>query len=162
MQPEADESKELTQEEKEFAEQLKAIQESEQAYLTQAFKWLIEFVASYFPEDQLALEDAGSDVHFIHMVRENGKLAGVLVYRFRKIPDKKAYFSEIEEEYRTELEAPEVLFVDSETSQFSPPETLESQENFTEIPPEKLTGKIRELREELKRRSRIRQLRESL
>ncbi len=152
----------LSPEDKQLAEQMKAFQAAQQAYLEETFKWLIQFVASYFPEDQLAMEDAGSDVHFLHMVAEGGKPLGALVYRFAKIPDKKAYFSEIEEEYRKGLGVPEVLFVDSETSKFNLPESLESNELFVEIPPDKLTGKIRELREELKRRGKIRQLRESV
>jgi len=162
MKPETNEPENLGEEEKELVEQLKAAQESQQAYLQQAFQWLIQFIASYFPEDQLAMEDAGPDVHFIHMAMEGGKPLGALVYRFRKVPDKKAYFSELEEEYRKELEVPEVLFVDSESSRFNPPETLEVPEPFVEMPAEKLTGKIRELREELKRRAKIRQLRQSL
>jgi hypothetical protein len=108
------------------------------------------------------MEDAGSDIHFIHMVAEGGKPLGACVYRFRKVPDKKAYFSEVLEEYRKGLEVPEVLFVDSETDKFEPPQTLESPEIFVEIPAAKLTGKIRELREEVMRRARIRQLRENL
>ena len=162
MEPKAHEPENLNEEEKELVEQLKAAQASQQAYLQQAFQWLIQFISSYFPEDQLAMEDAGSDVHFIHMAMESGKPLGALVYRFRKVPDKKAYFSELEEEYRKELEVPEVLFVDSESSRFNSPETLEVPDPFIEIPGEKLIGKIRELREELKRRSRLRQLRESL
>src|SRR6185369_14472469 len=116
LKPETEGPESLSQEDKELAEQLKNLQVAQQAYLEQTFQWLIQFVASYFPEDQLAMEDAGSDVHFLHMVTEGGKRLGALVYRFPKIPDKKAYFSEIEEEYRKGLEVPEVLFVDSETS----------------------------------------------
>jgi hypothetical protein len=162
LKPETEGPESLSPEDKELAEQLKNLQAAQQAYLEQTFQWLIQFVASYFPEDQLAMEDAGSDVHFLHMVTEGGERLGALVYRFPKIPDKKAYFSEIEEEYRKGLEVPEVLFVDSETSKFNVPDTLESGELFVEIPSEKLTGKIRELREELKRRGRIRQLRDSI
>ena len=60
------------------------------------------------------------------------------------------------------MELPEVFFVDSETSKFDEPENREWEGNFAEIPSDKLTGKIRELREELKRRSKLRQLRQSI
>jgi hypothetical protein len=66
------------------------------------------------------------------------------------------------EDYRENLELPEVLFVDSETSEFEPSKSLEIEGNFLEISPEMLTGKMRELREEIKRRSKLRQLRQSL
>ncbi|HEY5039314.1 MAG TPA: hypothetical protein VIJ93_09610 [bacterium] len=148
--------------EKEMEEQLEALRLSQQVYMEQSFKWLIEFVASYFPEDQLAMEDAMTDVHFIHTVVEGGKPLGALIYRFRKFQDKKAYFSEIEQDYREGLEVPEVLFVDSETSKFDPPASLEGEGNLFEIPAEKLTAKLKDLRGELKRRTKIRQLRDSL
>jgi len=162
MTASADEQNPPQLSEQEMEEQLKAFQESQQIYLEQAFKWLIDFVASYFPEDQLAIEDVVTDIHFIHSVVEKGKSLGVLVYRFRKVQDKKAYFNELKEDYREGLKAPEVLFVDSETSQFQAPATLESEESVFEIPPDQLTGKMRELREELKRRVKLRQLRESV
>ena len=37
------------------------------------------FVASYFPEDQLAIRDMDLEVHFIHRVVENGNNLGALV-----------------------------------------------------------------------------------
>src|SRR5579872_3849494 len=139
--------RELT--EKEIEEQLQAFQESQQMYLEQTFKWLIDFVSSYFPEDQLAIRDMDLEVHFVHKVIENKKELGALIYRFRKFVNKKDYFAEMGEDYRENLELPEVMFVDSETSGFEPPKSLETEENFLEIPPEKLTGKMRELREEI-------------
>ncbi len=148
--------------EKELAEQLKAYQQAQMNFLQQEFQWLIQFVASYFPGDQLAMEDAGPDVHFIHKVVVEDKNLGALVYRFRKIMDKKGYFAEVEAAYREEMEVPEVLFVDTETQKFTAPETLETDGNYVEIPPEKLTGKIRELREEIKKRFNVKQLRESV
>jgi hypothetical protein len=148
--------------EAELAAQLKAFQLSQQIYLEETFKWLIDFVASYFAEDELAIRDMELEVHFVHKVMENGKPLGALVYRFRKFLNKKEYFADMGEDYRAGLELPEVLFVDSETSQFNSPETLEMEDNFIEMPQDKLTGKIRELREELKRRVRIKKLRESL
>jgi hypothetical protein len=148
--------------EKEMQEQIEKIQEQQRLFLEREFAWLIEFVASYFPEDKLALEDALSDIHFIHLVVDGGKPLGALVYRFPKVLDKAAYFAEIGEEYREGLEVPEVLFVDSQTAKFEAPSNLEGDGNLLEIPHEKLTGKIRDLREELKRRARLRQLRESL
>jgi len=148
--------------EKEMQEQIEKIQEQQKMFLEREFGWLINFVASYFPEDKLALEDALSDVHFIHLVVEGGKPQGALVYRFPKVLDKTAYFQEIGEEYREGLGVPEVLFVDSQTAKFEPSASLEGEGNLLEIPHEKLTGKIRDLREELKRRTRLRQLRESL
>jgi hypothetical protein len=148
--------------EKEMEEQLQQIQAQQSEFLRRQFSWLIDFVASYFSEDKLALEDALSDVHFIHLVVEGGKPLGALIYRFPKVLDKAAYFKEIGEDYREGLEVPEVLFVDSQTTRFEPPASFEVEGNLLEIPHEKLTGKIRELREELKRRGRLRQLRESL
>lgn len=147
---------------KEMEARLKAFQESQQLYIEQNFKWLIEFVTSFFPEDQLVVRDMDLEIHFVHKVVEGGKEIGALVYRFRKFTNKKQYFGEMAEDYREGLELPEILFVDSETSAFEPPKTLESEESFIEMPPEKLTGKMRELREEIKRRAKIRQLRQSL
>lgn len=148
--------------EEEIQEQIKNFQATQQVYLQQSFKWLIDFVSSYFPEDQLAMEDAITDVHFIHTVTEGGKMLGALVYRFRKVQDKKGYFTEIAKDYQEALGVKDVLFVDSETSEFNMPASLEVEGNLLEIPREKLTGKIRELREELKRRGRLRSLRESM
>lgn len=148
--------------EAELQEQLEALRLSQQAYLEQTFKWLIEFVARYFPGDQLAMEDAMTDVHFIHTVSEGGKNIGALVYRFRKVPDKKAYFTEIGGDYKEGLEVPEVIFVDSETPQFEAPASMEAEGNLVEIPAEKLTEKIKDLRDELKRRDKLRLLRESV
>jgi hypothetical protein len=102
------------------------------------------------------------EVHFVHRVMETEKSLGALVYRFRKFADKKEYFKEMAEDYREGLEVPEVFFVDSETSGFEAPKTLEIQESYIEIPPEKLLANIRELREGLKKRSKLRQLKESL
>ncbi|HTC19601.1 MAG TPA: hypothetical protein VK859_02060, partial [bacterium] len=92
--------------EEEMEEQLKAFQLSQQLYLEQTFKWLIDFVASYFPEDQLAIRDLDLEVHFIHQVIEGGKPLGVLVYRFRKFVEKKDYFKEMAEDYREGLKLP--------------------------------------------------------
>jgi hypothetical protein len=148
--------------EKEMEEQIQAFQASQQIYLEQSFKWLIEFVARYFPEDQLAIEDVVTDIHFIQSVVEGGKPLGALVYRFRKMQDKKAYFNDLREDYKEGLGVSEVLFVDSETPQFSAPASLENEDGIFEISPKDLTSKLRELREELKRRAKVRQLRESL
>jgi hypothetical protein len=148
--------------EKELEARLKAFQESQELFLEQNFKWLIDFVTSFFPEDQLVVRDMDLEVHFVHKVIEGGKELGALVYRFRKFTNKKQYFEEMAEDYREGLELPEVLFVDSETSSFAPPKTVETEEPFLEMPPEKLTGKMRELRDEIKRRAKIRQLRQSL
>ena len=136
--------------------------EAQRIYLQESFKWLIEFIASYFPEDQLALEDAITDVHFLHTVIESGKPLGALIYRFRKVSDKKTYFSEMEKDYLEGLGVPTLLFVDSETPHFEAPSNLQTTENFVEIPPDKLTGKIRELREDLKRRAKLKELRDSV
>ena len=146
----------------EMEEQMKAFQAAEQIYLEQSFKWLIDFVASYFPEDQLVVEDVVTDVHFIQSVVEGGKPLGALVYRFRKVQDKKAYFTDLRDDYKEGLGVPEVLFVDSETAQFETPASLGSEDGIFEISAGHVTSKIRELREELKRRAKIRQLRESL
>jgi hypothetical protein len=148
--------------EKELEEQFKEFQLSQQVYLQETFKWLIDFVASYFPEDHLAIRDMELEVHFVHRVFEDKKPMGALVYRFRKFINKKDYFAEMGDDYREGLDLPEVLFVDSETTQFTEPKSLETDSNYLEIPMEKLTGKMRELREELKRRTKIRRLRESL
>ena len=156
------EGEKLSPEEQKYVEQLQQARELQQAYLQQAFKWLIDYVAGYFPEDQLAMEDQGPDVHFIHIVMEKGEPYGVLVYRLPKFPDKKAFYKDLAGEYREELKVPEVLFVDSETGKFEGDAVQEGDEPCFEVPAEKLTGKIRELREELKRRSRLRKLRESL
>jgi hypothetical protein len=147
---------------KEYDEQLKAIQEAQRVYLEQSFKWLIDYIASYFPDDRLAIEDAITDVQFIHAVTENGKPLGALIYRFRKVMDKKVYFSEIEKDYLEGLEVPAIIFVDSETSKFEPVSNLQTGDNFIEIPPDKLTGRIRELREELKRKAKLKELKETL
>jgi hypothetical protein len=155
-----DEKNELSQAEME--ERMKAFQAAEQIYLEQSFKWLIDFVASYFPEDQLVIEDVVTDVHFIQSVVEGGKSLGALVYRFRKVQDKKVYFNDLREDYKQGLGVPEVLFVDSETQVFAPPADLDNGDGVFEISPKDLTSKLRVLREELKRRAKVRQLRESL
>jgi hypothetical protein len=146
----------------ELKARLEELQAAQQAYLEEAFRWLIEFIASYFPEDSLAVEDAGPDVHFLHTVTEGGKPCGALVYRFRKVLDKKAFFGEIEEEYREGLGVPAVLFVDSETQAFEAPADLGVEGNLLEVPREKLTARIRDLREEVKRRAKVEQLKKSL
>lgn len=155
-----EEGRELT--DQELEEQLKAFQLSQQVYLQQNFKWLIEFVNSYFPDDELILRDLDLEVHFVHRVIEGGKPLGALVYRFRKFIDKKEYFQEMVADYQEGLEVPDVFFVDSETSKFEEPKALESGDNYIEIPPDKLAGKIRELREDIKKRAKMRQLRESV
>jgi hypothetical protein len=148
--------------EEELKARLEEFQAAQQAYLERTFRWLIEFISAYFPEDSLAVEDAGPDVHFLHTVTEGDKPQGVLVYRFRKALDKRAFFREIEEEYREGLGVPVVLFVDSETPLFEAPASLEVEGDLLEIPGEKLTARIRDLREEVKRRARLRRLKESL
>ncbi len=148
--------------EKELEEQLQAFQQAQQVYVEQTFQWLIDFVASYFPEDQLAIRDLDLEIHFIHRVVEGGKPVGALVYRFRKFINKADYFKEMAEDYREGLELPEVYFVDTESSKFDETKTGEAGEVYAEIPPEKLTGRIRELREELKKRAKLRQLKESV
>ncbi|HJT24440.1 MAG TPA: hypothetical protein VJ873_07670, partial [bacterium] len=135
-----EEGRELS--EKELEEQLKALQHAQQVYIEQAFKWLIDFVASYFPEDQLAIRDMDLEIHFIHRVVEGGKTLGALVYRFRKFVNKAEYFKEMAEDYQDGLELPEVFFVDTESSKFEEPKAGESGGDFTEIPPDKLTGRI--------------------
>jgi hypothetical protein len=160
--PEGAEAPELSPEEKQYVERMKQAQEMEQAYLRQTFKWLIDYVTSYFPEDQLAMEDQGNDVHFIHVVVEKGAPLGVLVHRLPKFPDKKEMYKALSEDYREQLKVPEVLFVDSETGNFSDAPIAEGDSEYYEVPAEKLTSHLRELREELKRRGRLRQLRESL
>jgi hypothetical protein len=119
-------------------------------------------VASYFPEDQLAMEDQGHDIHFIQAVVENGKPLGVLVHRLPKFPDKKEVYKALAEDYREQLKVPEVLFVDSETGIFPDAPLAEGDSDYYEVPADKLTSRLRELREELKRSARLRQLRESL
>ncbi len=155
-----DESPELS--EKELEEQLEAFQQAQQLYVEEAFKWLIDFVANYFPDDQLAIRDMDLEIHFVHRVVDAGKTLGALVYRFRKFIHKADYFKEMAEDYKEGLELPEVFFVDTESSKFEEPKTEEDGTDFTEIPPEKLTGRIRELREDLKKRAKLRQLKESL
>lgn len=150
---------ELTEEEME--KRLQAFQASQQLFLEQNFKWLIEYVGSYFPKDQLALRDMDLEVHFIHKVVEDGKELGALVYRFRKFTDKKEYFSHMAEEYREGLGLSEALFVDSETSKFQS-SGKPGEDPYLEIPPDQLTGRIRELREALISRAKLRNLRESL
>lgn len=147
--------------EKELEERLKEFQQAQQLYIEQAFKWLIDFVSSYFPEDQLAIRDMDLELHFIHRVVEGGKTLGAMVYRFRKFINKGEYFKEMAEDYKEGLALPEVFFVDTESSKFEEPK-MEEGVDFTEIPPEKLTGRIRELREDLKKRAKLRQLKESL
>ena len=148
--------------EKELGEQLKAFQLSQQMYIEQTFKWLIEFISSYFPEDQLAIRDMDLEVHFIHRVVEGGKTLGALAYRFRKFVNKDDYFKGMAEDYREGLELPDVFFVDTESSRFEEAKEKETKGDYTEIPPEKLTGRIRELREDLKKRVKLRQLKESV
>ncbi|HUO58168.1 MAG TPA: hypothetical protein VMV05_08320 [bacterium] len=143
-------------------QQLEAFRRSQQAYLEKTFQWLIDFVASYFPGDQLAIRDLDLEVHIVQTIIEEGKMIGSLVYRFRKFMNKKEFFEEMSQDYREGLEIPEVLFVDTETSAFEPPKTLEGEGLFIEMPPDKLTGNIRGLRDEMKRRARLRQLRESV
>jgi hypothetical protein len=160
--PEGAEMPELSPEEKQYVERMKQAQEMEQAYLRQTFKWLIDYVTSYFPEDQLAMEDQGSDIHFIQVVVEKGAPLGVLVHRLPKFPDKKEMYKALAQDYREQLKVPEVLFVDSETGNFPDAPVSEGDADYYEVPAEKLTTRMRELREELKRRGRLRQLRESL
>jgi hypothetical protein len=157
-----DPSANLSPEDQKLVAQLKEAQEIQQAYLRQAFRWLIDYVASYFPEDQLAMEDQGRDVHFLHVVLEQGKPLGVLVYRLPKFPDKEALYKDLSEEYRGELGMPEVIFVDAETGKFEGDAVSEGDRIHYEIPAENLTTRIGTLRDELKRRARVRQLRESV
>jgi hypothetical protein len=160
--PNGADAPELSPEERQYVERLKQAQAMEQAYLQQAFKWLIDYVAAYFPEDQLAMEDQGNDIHFIQVVVEKGAPLGVLVHRLPKFPDKKEVYKALAEDYREQLKVPEVLFVDSQTGQFPDVAIAEGDEAYYEVPTEKLTSRMLELREELKRRGRLRQLRESL
>jgi hypothetical protein len=148
--------------EKELEERLKAFQQAQKVYIEQAFKWLIDFVSSYFPEDQLVVRDMDLEIHFIHRVVEGGKALGALVYRFRKFINKGEYFKEMAEDYKEGLELPEVFFVDTESSKFEEEKAAEAYVDYAEIPPEKLTGRIRELREDLKKRAKLRQLKESV
>jgi 2'-5' RNA ligase len=149
----------LTPEERELEEGLRRAQEAQQAYLQQTFRWFVEFVATYFPEDQLAMEDQGRDVHFLQVVTDKGIPQGVLVYRFPKFPDKQAFYREMADGYREDLQVPEVLFVDAETGRFEGDPVAEGEEPYLEVPAEKVTGRIRGLREELMRRARLRKLR---
>jgi len=160
--PNENEAPELSPEERQYVERLKKAQEMEHAYLQQAFKWLIDYVTSYFPEDQLAMEDQGNDIHFIQVVVEKGVPLGVLVHRLPKFRDKKEVYKALADDYREQLKVPEVLFVDSETGNFPDTPLAEGDSDYYEVPAEKLTSRLRELREELKRRGRLRQLRESL
>lgn len=143
-------------------DQVEMIREAQRVYVERQFKWLIDYITAYFPEDKLVAEDVVTDVHFLHSVVEQGKMLGVLVYRLRKAPDKKAYFEEMAGEIREELGGAEVLFVDTETSRFQAPDPLPKGEPYVEIPAEGLTGRIRELRDELKSRAKMRSLRDSL
>ena len=145
-----------------FWEEAEMLREAQRLYVERTFSWLIEYITSYFPEDRLAVEDVVNDVHFIHTVVSDGKVAGVLVYRFRKARDKKAYFEEMASEIREETQGAEVLFVDTETSRFEAPASLSGDDPFVEIPSEGLLRRIRELREGLKGRARMRSLRENL
>ena len=148
--------------EKEMEERLKAFQEAQQMYLEETFHWLIEFVASYFPKDRLVVRDMDLEVHFVHEVSEGGKPVGALVYRLRKFQNKSEYFKEMAKDYQEGLGIPEVLFVDTESAKFEAPASLETQESFWEIPQEKLTAKIRELREILVAKAKLKSLRNSL
>ncbi len=148
--------------EKELEERLQAFQNAQQIYVEQTFQWLIDFVASYFPEDQLAIRDMDLEIHFIHRVVEGGKSLGALVYRFRKFVNKADYFKEMSEDYQEGLELPEIYFVDTESSKFEESKAGAADEVYAEIPPDKLTGRIRELREELKKRAKLRQLKGSV
>lgn len=148
--------------EKELEERLQAFQQAQQVYIEQAFKWLIDFVSSYFPEDQLVVRDMDLEIHFVHKVVEGGKALGALVYRFRKFINKAEYFKEMAADYKEGLELQEVFFVDTESSKFEVAKAGEAPVDYAEIPPEKLTGKIRELREDLKKKAKLRQLKESI
>lgn len=148
--------------EEEILRHLEAYEAEESAYLEEAFGWLLDHVARYFPSDELIAEDAGSHVHFLHSVVEEGKPVGLLVYRLRKNPDKAGDYVALREDLCRETGVPDCLVVDTETSAFPPPASLEGEEVFVEIPPEALRDRIGALREELKRRAKIRSLRESL
>ncbi len=145
-----------------WEDQLEMLENAQRLFVERNFKWLIDHVTTYFPEDTLAVEDMVTDVHFIHTVAEAGKPVGVLVYRFRKARDRAAAYGELAREMATELGVPEVLFVDTETSRFAAPAALPEDAVFVELPEEALAGRIRELREELRRRARTRALRDSL
>jgi hypothetical protein len=145
-----------------WEEQLEALEAAQRVFVERHFKWLVDYVTSYFPEDSLAAEDVVTDVHFLHTVVEDGKPVGMLVYRFRKARDREAYFGEMAREMRKEWGVPEVLFVDTETPRFDAPAALPREGAHVEMPEEALCGRIRELREELKRRSKLRALRDSL
>jgi hypothetical protein len=154
------EEAELTPEERQYLERMKQAQAMEQAYLQQAFKWFIDYVSSFFPEDQL--EDQGNDIHFIQVVVEAGVPQGVLVHRLPKFPDKKEVYKALADDYREQLKVPEVLFVDTSTPSISDAPIAEGEMDYYEVPTEKLTAHMSELRDELKRRARLRRLRESL
>jgi len=148
--------------EKEIEERLKAFQEAQQLYLEETFRWLIEFVSSYFPQDRLVVRDMDLDVHFVHEVSEAGKPIGALVYRLRKFQNKDEYFKEMAKEYEDGLGIPEVLFVDTESAKFEAPASLGAQASFWEIPQDKLTSKIREMREILVGKAKLKSLRDSV
>jgi hypothetical protein len=153
---------EMSPEEREFMERMRQAQAMEQAYLRETFKWLIEHVARYFPDDQLAMEDQGSDVNFLQVVVENGEPSGVLVYRLPKFPNKKEMYQALAEDYREQLKVPEVLFVDTETDRVPDAPIEEGDAVYYEVAADKLTTRLAALRDELKRRARLRKLRESL
>lgn len=146
----------------EWERQMRRLEEAQRVWIERHFRWLIDYVASYFPEDSLVAEDAVNDVHFLHSVVEGGTLLGYLVYRFRKGRDREAYYAEMARELAEDLGGAEVLFVDTETARFAAPEALPGEGSFVEIPEEALCGRIRDLREELKRRAKLRALRDSL
>lgn len=148
--------------EKEMEERMKAFQEAQQRYLQETFRWLIEFVTSYFPQDRLVVRDMDLEVHFVHEVSEGGKPVGALVYRMRKFQDKAQYFREMAQDYREGLGLKEVMFVDTESSKFEAPASLETQDPYWEMPQEKLTGKIREMREMLVAKAKLSSLRDSV
>jgi len=125
----------LSPEDQKLVAQMKEAQEIQQAYLRQAFRWLIDYVSNFFPEDQLAMEDQGRDVHFLHIVMEKGKPLGVLVYRLPKFPDKEALYKDLAEEYRGELGMPEVLFVDTETGKFGGTRSPKGTRSTLRYPP---------------------------
>jgi hypothetical protein len=148
--------------EKEMEERLKAFQEAQQIYLEETFGWLIEYVSSYFPQDRLVARDMDLDVHFVHEVSEGGKPIGALVYRLRKFQNKAEYFKEIAKDYQEGLGIPEVIFVDTESTKFEAPNSFETKDDFWEMPQEKLTSKIREMREVLVGKAKLKSLRDSL
>lgn len=139
-----------------------ALEQEEAERVLSEYQWLVNAVTSFFPQDSLALEDADTHVHLLHTVVEGEKPIGVLIYRLRKIPDKEADYSAWGKELRETLGIPECLVVDTETNRFEAPATLETDKSFLEIPVDALKEKIAALREELKRRAKLRSLRESL